>query len=158
MLIAVSHFACRTFSFHSQRNRGSRRDANYQIDAKEITGPLDTQIMDAVHFVEKNMNVAAIKDPGRKDIPQFSTRAVFEAVVNAAAHRDYSIYGSKIRLFMFDDRLELFPPGPLPNTLTIGNIALRQTTRNELITSLLAKCPVKDHPDYVRQYLMDKRG
>ncbi|MCK5057908.1 MAG: hypothetical protein KAT34_14720 [Candidatus Aminicenantes bacterium] len=34
--------------------------------------------------------------------------------------------GSKIRFFMFDDRLEIYSPGALPNTVTIENIALRQ--------------------------------
>ena len=34
--------------------------------------------------------------------------AVFEAVVNAVVHRDYSVYGSRIRLHLFTDRLEIF--------------------------------------------------
>ncbi len=139
--------------------RGTKRDANYQIDARKITGPLDQQIMGAVFFVRKNMRIGAIKRPGRIDIPQFSLRAVFEAAVNAAAHRDYSIYGSKIRLFMFEDRLELYSPGALPNTLTVESLPLRQATRNELVTSLLAKCPVEEEDmDFGRQFLMDKRG
>jgi len=44
--------------------------------------------------------------------------AAFEAVVNAMAHRDYSVYGSRIRLHLFADRLEIFSPGEIPNTLT----------------------------------------
>ncbi|MCP4151855.1 MAG: hypothetical protein GY757_29200 [bacterium] len=122
---------------------GTKRDANYQIDARKITGPLDQQIMDAVFFVKRNRKIGAIKKPGRIDIPQYSLRVIFEAVANAVAHRDYSIHGSKIRLFMFEDRLELYTPGTLPNTLTIDSLSLRQATRNELITSLLAKCPVE---------------
>lgn len=140
------------------RYRGIMPDGNYQIDAQDITGPLDQQIINAVSFVKKNMTLSATKEPGRKDIPQFSLRAVFEAIVNAVAHRDYSIHGSKIRLFIFNDRLELYSPGALPNTLTIESISLRQSTRNELITSLLAKCPVQNDPGFSRQYLMDKRG
>ena len=141
------------------RYRGIRQDSNYQADAQEITGPLDKQIRDGLAFVRKNMHVAARKAPARVESPQFSIRAVFEAVVNAVAHRDYSIYGSKIRLFLFDDRLELFSPGTLPNTLTIDSIALRQSTRNELITTLLAKCPTEDPSGEVgRGYFMEKRG
>jgi len=139
--------------------RGKKRDANYQIDSRRITGPLDHQITGAVFFVGKNMKIGAIKRPGRIEIPQFSLRAVFEAVVNAAAHRDYSIHGSKIRLYMFEDRLELYSPGALPNTLTIESLPLRQATRNELVTSLLAKCPVEEeNKEFGRQFLMDKRG
>ena len=63
--------------------RGTRQDSNYQLDAKEITGPLDEQVRGALEFVRKNMKVAARKAPGRVEIPQFSMRAVFEAIVNA---------------------------------------------------------------------------
>jgi len=141
------------------RYRGVRQDSNYQIDAHDITGPLDVQVREALAFVRRNMMVAARKEPARIEIPQYSIRAVFEAVVNAVAHRDYSVHGSKIRLFLFDDRLELYSPGPLPNTVTIDSIALRQSTRNELITTLLAKCPV-DGPsgEIGRRFLMEKRG
>ena len=139
--------------------RGVRQDSNYQIDALEITGPLDEQIRVALAFVGRNMRITAKKDPARLELPQFSIRAVFEAIVNAIAHRDYSIHGSKIRLFMFNDRLELFSPGSLPNTVTIDSIALRQSTRNELITTMLAKCPVEDPSGQIgRRFLMEKRG
>jgi predicted HTH transcriptional regulator len=141
------------------RYRGTRQDSNYQIDAEEISGPLDDQIRTALAFVRRNMSVGARKDPARLETPQYSIRAVFEAVVNAVAHRDYSIHGSKIRLFLFDDRLELYSPGPLPNTVTIESIALRQSTRNELVTSLLAKCPIEDPAGEVgRRFFMEKRG
>ena len=141
------------------RYRGIRQDSNYQTDAQRITGPLDAQVRDALAFVRKNMSVSARKDPGRRDLPQFSMRAVFEAVVNAVAHRDYSVHGSKIRLFLFDDRLEIFSPGPLPNTLTVESISLRQSTRNELITTLLATSPVEDpNGELGRRFFMEKRG
>ena len=141
------------------RYRGTRQDSNYQLDAHDFTGPADEQVHAALGFVRRNMAIHAQKTPGRIETPQFSTRAVFEAIVNAVAHRDYSIPGSKIRLFLFDDRLELYSPGPLPNTVTVDSIAMRQSTRNELLTSLLAKCPV-DEPSGAleRRFLMEKRG
>ena len=141
------------------RYRGTRHDSNYQLDAQEITGPVDAQVRAVLAFVRKNMRVAARKEPARVEIPQFSMRAVFEAIVNAVAHRDYSVHGSKIRLFLFDDRLEMYSPGPLPNTVTVDSIALRQSTRNELLTTLLARCPVEDPTgEFVRGFLMEKRG
>ena len=141
------------------RYRGIRQDSNYQIDAQEITGPLDEQVRAGLAFVRRNMRVAAQKDPARVDVPQFSIRAIFEAIVNAVAHRDYSVHGSKIRLFLFDDRIEIYSPGSLPNTVTIESIALRQSTRNELITTLLAKCPIEDPSGEVgRRFYMEKRG
>ena len=90
----------------------------------------------------RNMQVAARKDPARSDLPQYSEKALFEALVNAVVHRDYSMRGSKIRLSMFDDRLEIQSPGPLPNNLTVQSMASRQSTRNEALTSVLARMPV----------------
>ena len=141
------------------RYRGVIQDGNYQIDAKDILGPLDWQIEQAMAFLKRNQTIAATKEPHRVEKPQFSERAVFEAVVNAVAHRDYSVYGSKIRFFMFDDRLEIYSPGSLPNTVTVDSIALRQSTRNELITSLLAETPVAETiGDVGRSFYMESRG
>ena len=141
------------------RYRGKKQDSNYQIDAQKICGPLDQQINQTMAFLKRNQTVMAVKRPHRIEKPQFSERAVFEAIVNAVAHRDYSIFGSKIRFFMFDDRLEIYSPGPLPNTVTIDSIALRQATRNELITSLLAETPIAETVgDVGRGYYMEKRG
>jgi len=133
----------------------------YQRDAQDITGSLDRQILEACAFVRKNMRVAAFKheDGGREDVPQFSMRAVFEAITNAVAHRDYSMSGSKVRLRLFRDRLEIYSPGMLPNTMTTESLALRQAARNEAITSLLARCPIQDSALAAhRQHIMDKRG
>jgi len=84
---------------------------------------------------------------------------VFEAVVNAVAHRDYSIYGSKIRLRLFADRLEVSSPGAIPNTMTVESMPYRQSARNEALTSLLARCQASSDPDAShRTFIMDKRG
>lgn len=133
----------------------------YQLDAADITGPLDRQVVDACRFVARNMRVGATKALGRVDVPQYDMTAIFEATVNAVAHRDYSIHGSKIRLRMFSDRLELCSPGALPNTMTVDSLPLRQSARNEVITSLLARCPVREDLSGLRtdrSTLMDKRG
>ena len=141
------------------RYRGKRQDSNYQIDAQKICGPLNRQVEQAMIFLKKNQAVSAVKTPHRVEMKQFSERAVFEAIVNAVAHRDYSIFSSKIRFFMFDDRLEIYSPGALPNTVTVDSIALRQATRNELITSLLAETPVAEKVgDAGRGFYMEKRG
>ena len=140
------------------RYRGTDR-ASGQVDAQEITGPLYRQIGEAVAFADRNMQVAAAKDPARVDVPQYSIRAVFEAVVNAVAHRDYSIRGQAVRLSMFSDRLEIQSPGALPNNLTTDSMASRHATRNEVLASVLGRMPVggiqgSDH----RRYMMERRG
>ena len=135
---------------------GEREDAHDPLDAKDIMGPLDVQVSNAFDFVRRNMRIGAVKRLGRRDVPEYSERAVFEALVNAVAHRDYSIAVSRIRLHMFADRIELSVPGGLANTLTPDVLHLRQATRNPLIVSLLARSPSR--PEFPRQMLMEQRG
>ncbi len=137
---------------------GERRDVNYQSDARDFSGPLDVQVVEAMHFARRNISVMASKATARIDRPQFSERAIFEALVNAVAHRDYSMAGARIRFHLFWNRIELYVPGDLANTLTPDSMHLRQYSRNELVVSLLARCPAKDAGDIGRSHLMDRRG
>lgn len=138
----------------------TEKDANYQLDAKDFKGPLDQQIIDAFKFVQKYTAVAARKVIGRIDYPEYSMRAVFEAIVNAVVHRDYSKTGSKIRLFMFDGRLELYSPGALANTVTVDNLRYSQATRNELLARLLSEIRLDDDMERLvkRKHFLERRG
>ena len=146
------------------RGRGVADSAdmvNYQLDAQDITGPLDVQIAEACRFVTKNQRVSASKALGRADRPQYDMTSVFEAIVNAVAHRDYSMHQSKIRLRMFSDRLELYSPGGLPNTLELDMLPYRQVARNDVIASRLAEVPVPSDIaglNTTRATMMDRRG
>ena len=115
-------------------------------------------MIEALHFVDRNMIVNATKEVARADRPQFSERAVFEALVNAVAHRDYSMAGARVRLHMFRNRIELYVPGSLANTLTPDSMHLRQYSRNELIVSLLARCTVPSTTASDRTHMMERRG
>lgn len=139
--------------------RGRCMDGDQQLDAQDVTGPLDAQVRGAARFVARNQRVAAYKSPQRHEVPQYSARAVFEALVNAVVHRDYSISGSHIRLFMFDDRLELYSPGALGNSMTVEDLRTNQFTRNQLLADRLGKCPVGDTGDTVkREFFIEQRG
>lgn len=140
---------------------GERQSPDYQVDARDIDGPLDRQIADCLHFLRRNMFVPARKHVGRVDVPQYSERAVFEALANAVAHRDYSLAGARIRFHMFADRIELYVPGGLANTLTPDDLDRRQYSRNELVVSLLARCGtelVDPRGELGRRRIMDRRG
>ena len=105
------------------------------------------------------MSVAARKEPARQNLPQYSEKALFEALVNAVVHRDYSIQGSRIRLSMFEDRLELCSPGGLPNNLTEESMGERQATRNEVLTSMFSRMSISNIAgDIGRQYFLERRG
>ena len=138
--------------------RGRGR-ATGQLDTQEIDGPLQEQLADGMRFVIRNMRVAARKSPAREDLPQYSAAAVFEALVNALAHRDYSMSSRRIRLSMFADRLEIDSPGQLPNGMTIESMEANQATRNEVIASVFGRTPVANVPgsDH-RAFLMERRG
>ncbi len=140
------------------RYKGTDR-ASGQVDAHDIAGPINEQITHALAFVLRNMRIGARKDPARVNLPEYSSRAVFEALVNAVVHRDYSIRGSRIRLSVFSDRLELRSPGGLPNNLTVDSMVERQVTRNEVLASILGRMSVGEIEGAGgRQYFMERRG
>ena len=146
--------ACITATYYQGNDRASG-----QIDTQTITGPLNRQITEAVAFAVRNMRVGAYKNPARTDLPQYSEAALFEAIVNAVVHRDYSIRGSRIRLSMFADRLEINSPGGLPNNLTIDSMDVRQSTRNEALASIFGRIPVGEiRGSGDRQFFMERRG
>ncbi|MER2600796.1 MAG: ATP-binding protein, partial [Candidatus Competibacter phosphatis] len=94
------------------------------IDQREINESIPEIIDGTVKFIQENSSVRSFFPADsirRTDIAQYDLFAVRELVVNAFCHRDWSIFGQRIRLSLFDDRLEIFSPGPLPNTLSLEN-------------------------------------
>ncbi len=157
----LRHAFIQAVAYRGQGIADSADMVNYQLDAWDITGPLDVQIADACRFVTKSQRVSASKALGRAEHPQYDMSSVFEAIVNAVAHRDYSMHQSKIRLRMFSDRLELHSPGGLPNTLELDMLPYRQVTRNDVIASRLAEVPVPSDIaglSTTRATMMDRRG
>jgi ATP-dependent DNA helicase RecG len=138
--------------------RGVSNDPVEQLDAKDFDGPIGQQVWDAYGFVQRHMAIGADKNLGRVDRPQYSLRAVFEAIVNAVAHRDYSMSNARIRLHLFRDRLELSSPGALPNSLSIESMSEVSVPRNELITSLFSRYHAMREGGLGREFLMDRRG
>ena len=146
--------ACISATCYRDRDRASG-----QIDAQIITGPLNRQIAEAIAFTIRNMRVGAYKDPARTDLPQYSEKVLFESIVNAVIHRDYAIHSSRIRISMFSNRIEIISPGGLPNNLTIESMDVRQSTRNEALTSVIGRIPTGDiRGSGDRQFFMERRG
>lgn len=111
---------------------------NIVVNQRTIDGDLIMIIESLASFVKKEMKVFYKKKAiTRYEKTEYPIEAIEEAIINAVAHRDYSITGSSIRLFMFDNRLEIYSPGKLPNTVTLENIKDRQFTRNQLIVKFL---------------------
>ncbi len=113
--------------------------SNY-LDTDEFVGPLSRQFDGALGFVKRNLarvqGDGGVNSPGTLEIPE----TVFEELlVNALAHRDYMI-SAPIRLFIFDNRVEIISPGHLPNNLTVDKIrAGNSNIRNPILVSYIAK-------------------
>ena len=110
-------------------------------DTQELNGPLSQLIDGAVSFAVRNTpTTARIEGTKETESPQYPRAALRELVVNAVAHRDYSVEGAQIRLIIFDHRLELYSPGRLPNTMTLANLRhYNHIARNPLVVQYLSR-------------------
>jgi ATP-dependent DNA helicase RecG len=82
------------------------------LDRKEITGRLPQQIDEAESFILRNTKLSTtITGVQQSDHYEYPRPAIREVLVNAVAHRDYSIEGAQILLYVFDDRIEIRSPG-----------------------------------------------
>lgn len=94
------------------------------IDRQELIGTLPQQVDAAVAVIKNNLlHPSTIEGIKRIDISTLPADKVLrEMVVNACVHRNYAINGSRIRIFMYDDRIECISPGRLPNTVTVEKL------------------------------------
>jgi ATP-dependent DNA helicase RecG len=91
--------------------------ANDPSDRKDLGGRLLDVIDQAMRFVQLHLRVPhTIRGLEPEPQPELPYEVLREAIVNAVAHRDYTVRGP-IRLFVFDDRLEFHSPGKAPNTV-----------------------------------------
>jgi ATP-dependent DNA helicase RecG len=121
------------------------------VERKTIRGPIvarlageedivDTGLVErAIEFVRRNTRSKSYLVQGRRiDKPDYPEEVIRETIVNAIAHRDYTIGGTDIELSIYRDRLEVISPGRLPNTVTVERMkAGCRVSRNELIKEVL---------------------
>ena len=110
------------------------------IREKDLQGSLDELIEDAMAFLKFSIaqDHSLENSARRKDRYLYPMEALREGIVNALCHRDYTITGSTVRIFVFQDSIEIRSPGGLANTLTLENMHYRQFTRNQMIASFLS--------------------
>ena len=107
---------------------------------QDISGTIPDQIRRAEAFLRDHLrkDVSIGQTMERTDTWEYPLEAARELVVNAAAHRDYSITGDGIRLFVFRSRMEVTSPGGLPGPVTIDNIKDERFSRNPVIVQVLS--------------------
>jgi len=110
------------------------------LDNEDFYGSMRKIFDNAMSFITRNLRKIqagrGINSPGTPEIPL----VVFEELlVNALIHRDYLI-SATIKLFIFDNRIEIISPGSLPDNLTVEKIiAGNSNIRNPIIASYAAK-------------------
>lgn len=108
--------------------------------SKDITGTMPEIYDEAMGFfktylklIQENQDFNSI---GKLEISQI---AIEELLQNAITHRDYS-KNAPIKIFIFDNRVEIISPGALPNSLSIENIIMgNSVVRNNLIVSFATR-------------------
>jgi ATP-dependent DNA helicase RecG len=105
-------------------------------DSEDFQGNLESQFQGALSFVKRNthrkQNGQSVNTQGELEIPEI---VLEELLANAVIHRDYFV-SAPVRVFVFDDRIEIISPGHLPNNLTIANIKSGNSNiRNPILAS-----------------------
>jgi len=128
------------FVIKAIRYPGNEIHVSNYLDTEDFSGPLSKVFDDSLSFVMRNLHKVqdgrGVNAPGLPEIPEL----VFEELlVNALIHRDYLV-SAPIRLFIFDNRIEIISPGHLPNNLTVERIlAGISNIRNPILVSFVAK-------------------
>lgn len=107
---------------------------------QDIGGTLPDQIRKVETFLRDFLRkgVTLGKTMARAEHFEYPLEAARELLVNAVAHRDYSVSGDGIRLFIYRDRMEVISPGGLPGPVTIANIKDERFSRNPAIVQVLS--------------------
>lgn len=122
------------------RYPGNKIHATDYLDTEDFAGPLPKIFDGALAFVMRNLHkVQAGRGVNAPGTPEISETVFEELLVNALVHRDYLV-SAPIRLFIFDNRIEIISPGHLPNNLTVEKIrAGNSNIRNPILVSYVAK-------------------
>lgn len=82
----------------------------------------------------------------RETIQEYPLEAIREALVNALAHRDYTIRTAQITFYIYNDRIEIKSPGRLVYPLTVNDLGENDPIhRNETICKIFAKTTYMEH-------------
>ncbi len=116
------------------RNLNIVKEINYESAIPKII----QNIKDAVNLQLREFQYLD-RDGVFKVIPEYPEFAWFEGIVNALTHRNYSIMGDYVRVSLYDDRLEIFSPGKLPNIVVLDNMLNTRYSRNPRIARVLSE-------------------
>lgn len=125
--------------------RGFTRGDDAIVASNSFKGNLIDAYNFAFEFIDQRMNHGFVKLPtSRVDMNSYKERVIFEAVINALAHRDYFLQGTQISVDLFPNRLVISSPGSLYGVgelkATYGLESIISKRRNELISDVFVLC------------------
>lgn len=101
-------------------------------------GPLYVQIYKVIARITEIMSTISIMTPEGLTKVSYPPEAIWEIVVNALIHRDYSI-SDDVQILIFQNRIEVLSPGRLPGHVTVSNILDVRDSRNPKIVKSLRR-------------------
>lgn len=124
----------------TERKGGVELNIEKRIRIEAPLAVLPKQAFEAIRpFIRERQQLVDLFFTERLEYPTFAWQ---EALINAIAHRDYSIQGTSIEVWMFDDRMEIRSMGPPPEPITIEALSRREPlhqSRNPIIVRILAE-------------------
>lgn len=119
---------------------GNDAAGNDYRDSIDIVGTIPEMFVDGMKFFNTSLHhTQQGQNYNSTGILEISRIALEELLQNALTHRDYS-KNAPIRIFIFDDKVEIISPGALPNSQTIESIKMgNAVVRNNLINTFASK-------------------
>ena len=110
------------------------------FDDAEYSGSVISLIDNGEAFIKRNAKKMWRKTANsREEMPEYVERSYHEALVNAIAHRDYLVNGSEVHIDIFDDRMEIYSPGGMPDGSLIQErdpLRVPSTRRNPVLADI----------------------
>jgi len=122
---------------HGLNKSGGIVDA---LDDAEYSGSVISLIENGEAFIKRNCKMKWRKTANsREEMPEYVERSYHEALVNALAHRDYLVNGSEVHIDIYNDRMEIYSPGGMPDGSMIQDrdpLTVPSTRRNPVLADV----------------------
>ncbi len=119
--------------YETKEDEPERDHLAEQVTIEKPLYPLIQQTISEIRRIMSSVQIWTAEGLRHADYPP---EAIWEVVVNALIHRDYSI-SDDVQVLIFDNRIEVLSPGQLPGYVTTQNILDARYSRNPKIVRTL---------------------